>query len=388
MKIKLRRGQRVRGVAGIIAAVILFALIFTVGLGFYLSVNTNNALLQGAQQARFLNQQAALSENLVLATQIDPITNDLQFMATNRGGVATTIVAAFVTDASNVVTSETASSSPPFPPVTTSVLGNSSFIDTGVPCIITIASSPNCLLKVVTSRGNVFVQTYPPTPVQAALNALSSGAIGDLFLNQNSFIFYTVQTPAQNPTCPAANVATDTSGFCLSAAFSSAFTINSALYANTGPTYSGLAFSITVKNLNSLHKNLVLDENTVLEMFTPHGASGFGLLYWYLVSTSGSVILDHYTPIVLQYNKPVTLTFASSGGANPYPVCQQGGSGCRTVSQVGIGQITTGSSSITPPADLLVFILSHGCEGTNQASCAATSANYGQNLPYVTIFLY
>jgi flagellin-like protein len=68
MEIDLKHLKRKRAVSGILAAVILFAMLFTVGTGFFLFANTQNNFYDQALSARNTAQKNQLSESLALNT--------------------------------------------------------------------------------------------------------------------------------------------------------------------------------------------------------------------------------------------------------------------------------------------------------------------------------
>lgn len=184
----LSKHERRKAVAGIFAALIIFALIFSVGLGYYLFENQNSLL---TSQAALGKQEAALQanqESLSLAVHNNTSGSHISLWveAYNSGSVPATITAVFVTNKSNgnlLSLSSTSSKSPYLVgkpdltvslPLTINVGVNTSSMSgcaAGKGCNIWINSTafsytkPAIVsVKVLTSRGNVFSATYPPQP--------------------------------------------------------------------------------------------------------------------------------------------------------------------------------------------------------------------------------
>ncbi|MEM3428034.1 MAG: hypothetical protein QW212_07140, partial [Nitrososphaerales archaeon] len=117
--------------------------------------------------------------------------------------------------------------------------------------------------------------------------------------------------------------------------------------------------------LNAAQKNIILDGYTRIFQFWGVGSS-MRRATWYIVSNQSNTILNTYTPIELEYDKPKVLVFASR---TPYTF-----------------QPVTLSGDEVPPSGTLagVLILSHGWIGVDYSQIWSTPANYGQNSPYVT----
>ena len=184
MQLASPRSGRRRGIAGLVAAVILFTLLFTVGVGFYTNLNAMNVQSQQDQNARVANQQASLQENLdvsamLLANGTGPA-RDLGFVITNSGGVTSTVAALFVTDSAGV-THSINGSTPPLP-ITLIPTASTGFLDSTVDCHLATSVDP-CTIKVVTSLGNVYSASYPSNPDQQS----QSQALGVFSVDPNSF---------------------------------------------------------------------------------------------------------------------------------------------------------------------------------------------------------
>lgn len=388
-----KRGKA--GVAGIVAAVILFAMLFTVGTGYFMFVNSSNTLYNSAVSARNSALQSQTSESVQLTTIAvsDSACSGGQCIGlyvNNTGGVGVNITSIYI-----LYTGKTHSicmgvglpkgclpaliSSPPpvtsfpgcqFPAYVNVGKGTrgiptksgsgctsattGSVIDTEEPANSTVAT-----VRVITQRGNIFAATYPPTAETLAAQALSSGAIGDLYMSFSSYSYYSVTTGGS---CP-----TGSSCLNLQQQMGAAFTIPY----NFGPS---IGFSVSVTDLNPNQLNITLDQYSLINHVIESGSGAVKYYVWYIVGTHTSggqiVINSTFTHVFLPYDKPVTLYFASSS-----PVTASG------FSAQGLSQVKQGS---TAP----IFIVSHGWKGMPFKSQVETNANYGQNSPYVTTLYY
>ena len=97
--------SRRRAVAGVLASVILFAMIFTVGTGFFLFVSHSALSADQASIARANNQLQAGQEKLLVTVGItgatghgsNPCTNCMWVRAENTGGVSSSVIDIYVT---------------------------------------------------------------------------------------------------------------------------------------------------------------------------------------------------------------------------------------------------------------------------------------------------
>jgi hypothetical protein len=160
--------RRRKAVSGIVAGLILFVMLFTVGTGYFLWINTNNGIYSQAQAARALAVQQQQNENLALIPAFcssGPCSGDLTFTAQNIGGSPATIINDFVSSASGTCTTSIFLS---LNPGTTS-----SSKDTGCPYTLGTTAT----LKVLTQRGNVFSFSItaslltPPLSVSTTLSS-------------------------------------------------------------------------------------------------------------------------------------------------------------------------------------------------------------------------
>jgi flagellin-like protein len=369
--------RRRRGVAGIVGAVLLFAMLFTVGAGYFLFVNQSNLLYTQSLTNRANAMQGALGEGLGLTTS-QGTNGDIDLAITNTGGAATTVVELFVTSPAGSVTAVTTQSTPPFP-ISLNPGATSATIDTSISY-----TTGTYVIKALTQLGSVFTVDYPQTATYLAAQALSSGAIGDLYLTFQSYSYYYVASSG----CPTG---TGYSPYCLETASG-----------DTGPgfaiptaTATGkmMAFSIQLTDLNPQSKDIVLDQFTLIYQNVFYGNQHVNLFPWYIANVgtkSGGLIpvLSQYTPVVLHYNQPVTVYFISStcvqAAAGPNDGCGpfSGAPSCAG----GNGQLCNAGTATT------TFILSNGWElspgSYTVGSLTYSEGNYGQNSPFVSTLFY
>jgi len=170
------RGRR-RGVAGILAALIMFAMVFTAGTGFFLTINSLKHNSDQALASRLSAMSQESQENMSVRVKVIAGGN-LVVVVNNTGSVPSTIVDLFVTNPRGSLVSSYLSSSPQLNvtlPVSLPVGASTSMISgcTGkVGCNIRISSTAFTggtsafLVSVLTKVGNVFTVQYPtPLPL-------------------------------------------------------------------------------------------------------------------------------------------------------------------------------------------------------------------------------
>ena len=174
----LAYNSRKKGVAGIIVALILFAMLFAIGGEYFLFVNNSNVAFDRASGAQLDALQQQRSEDLAVTVALNTATNNLVASVTNNGGVPTSISYIYVT----AVTGKTILS----PPATTNVTASlwpltlnvgastSSFsgcVSGKVGCRIAITGctygtapcTGTVYVNIVTGRGNIFSGIFPPS---------------------------------------------------------------------------------------------------------------------------------------------------------------------------------------------------------------------------------
>lgn len=244
-----------RATAGIIAGVMLFAMLFTVGSGFFVFVNSQNQLYVKSLSARTTGVQENIYESL-LVTPIKQSGN-IKFYANNTGSLPANITAAFVLDSSGNVLKCLGVGIPTGSSCYYSTTALSTIVNLGrgSPTIDTSYTyvSGTVTVKVLTARGNVFSSSYPlPTSplVAAVAQSVLNVAIGNLTINFNSLQSCIPATQDCRPT-------------------STAWTNGWELTPGTGTRY---LFRIDVANAGS--KDLLLESKTGLFFFRAQDGGG------------------------------------------------------------------------------------------------------------------
>ncbi len=341
---------RRKATAGILAAVMLFAMLFTVGTSYFIFVNNDNLLYARSLAARTDAVQASLNE-LLTVTTVTVNGNHVGFFVNNTGGLNANLTAVWVLDSSpnllkcdgrGLPTSSCGNSSPALPLAVNS--GQSSpKIDTGY-----VYSTGVLVVKIFTARGGAFSASYPPGQPTLVSNALTSGAIGDVYMQFSTYKYYSISTCGSNQ--------------CLTP-------VRTAFSVPHAASSSNIAFSVRVTDLNQNQKNITLDAYSLLQQLlppTPGTGGGTARGYaWYIISnTSSGQINTNYSPITLYYNVPATIVFASSAA----------------------GTFTGYAPGISANSVVLVSILTNGCEGIKASNCITSTYNYGQNMPFVSTY--
>ena len=236
-------GQRRRkAISGVLATIIMFSMLFTVGFGFFLFVNQSTLTTAQANASRQAAVQQTSLERLALGVKLSTSpdswsqTGDLWLTMNNTGGVAATILDVYVT---NVATDHLVSNSQVSPgsyylnakgtllqmgdlnitlPLSIN-MGASTHTMTGcvaglTGCDIAISKTSylyvagtTVLVSVLTSGGNVFSVQYPFSPnsfttsttistVVFSTTTVSSGGVGG-----NALVVKMVASPPQTLTC-------------------------------------------------------------------------------------------------------------------------------------------------------------------------------------------
>ncbi|MGD0318920.1 MAG: hypothetical protein ABSB56_04420 [Nitrososphaerales archaeon] len=193
---KLEEARRRRAISGIFGSMIMFAILFTAGIGFFIFINTSTLKdAQANQQEQQALQQASqevLSIRVGLSTTPDHWNNtgDLWLRISNTGSSAITVIDIFVTNTAmnRIMSNSTVSKGSPYlatfsPPAKGDL--NYSLPLTILPGFSTAQMSgcgpvPGCdiaiskasysytgspvVVSVLASSGQIFSAQYPPTP--------------------------------------------------------------------------------------------------------------------------------------------------------------------------------------------------------------------------------
>jgi flagellin-like protein len=325
--------RRKKGVAGIIAAIILFAMIFTTGTAYFIFVYQSYQLQQKAAIER--NQmeiEQSLEQFEVGGKEISGSELKLQAIVNNTGPIPITVVYVFIIDpTTGTVQTEDLTSNPKTvnPGETNIPVGTGVTYATG---------SPPRLIKVVTERGKTGSGMHPPQKFPGITESELAQGFGMVRLIFLSFRYYTYDS--KNP-FKLLNFPTGTNAF-------------------NSPTGTEIAFGVEIKNLDPDKRTFTLDSHTMLWQFNPKQGNQY---YWYVVNVNATgYIQTTYTPISIAYNETKLIIFASGKDGDfsgPKPP-----------------QVSVSNWSGLPSA---VFILLHGTLGTTP---------YGQNMPYTSVYWY
>ncbi len=351
---------RRKAVAGIVATILFFTLLFTVGTGFFLFINGTNLSYSKALVAKANVIQNLLSENLLVNTLL--VNNHIGVSIKNTGGSAANVTSIFVFDQSGNVLS---------------CLGTAGICagsGGGLPLVVTPTKSSGVIdttytpgsgtfgVKVLTQLGRVYSASYPPVESDESDSSpltqlFASGGFGSLFLTFDSYTYFGVTTGGACPPAGGSN-----SGYCLNN-LGKAFQISASFVSS-----NNVAFAVTFTNVDPKQANITLDKYTSIFDYWPVGSS-FRTARAYIISNETNTIQSKYTPIVLYYDKPVTIVF---GSLNP-----------------GAFSPISFSGSNAPSAGTIaaVNIVSHGWKAVSYSKLKGESppaANYGQNSPFVT----
>ena len=339
----------------------MFGILLTVGFGYFYSITQGQQYYQLTLKQQNLATSQKNAESLIMTSAI--VSNQIQVTIYNVG-ISANITSLFVNDNSTGTSQYVSLSGGRLVPQ-----GGSTNIGG-----ITYVPGNNYLIKALTARGNVFETTYPPLSASLATQALTSGSLGDIYMAFNTYSYYNVTSGSP---CPASGGTY--SGYCLSKGLP-AFTIPSSISSNP------IAFSVTMTDLNTAGASIVLDQFSLMYenlVSAPNGKNPF--IPWYVITNSSTsshnAILNTYAPLILKYDVPTTVVFASLScmptttgdgpndcGSNPFTINAPGQS----------------PGTVTP-----VFMMMHGWEVANNTSInlgtlTFASENYGQNMPYVS----
>lgn len=186
-----------KAIAGVLATIIVLAAVFAIGVGFmvYQSQTTLSATLANNNRESSI-QQASL-EKLSLSPSLSGST--LTVGVTNRGGVSTTIVDAFVSNSNGVLQSPGMISNPC--PQATLNIGSAG----SCPLSGYTYTTGSVFLSVVTARGNTFTVEYPPTTststVTVTTSTVSTSALPYVGIGSNALVIDMVASPPVAFTC-------------------------------------------------------------------------------------------------------------------------------------------------------------------------------------------
>ncbi len=179
--------RRRRGIAGIIATIIMFAILFTVGTSYFIFVNNLNASYAQNLVGATNKLQGASAESLQVTTTLEP-NGDVGFYVNNTSGVVINMTAVYVQSQTGALlkcdgvgqpASASCGNTTPTLWSVVNVGSGSAIFDTGYLYVSGVDE-----VIVLTARGNTFSQTYPATVANNVNNAASSESV---VVNLNQF---------------------------------------------------------------------------------------------------------------------------------------------------------------------------------------------------------
>ena len=166
-----RRRHSRPAISGLVAGMFVFAMLFTVGTGYFVFVNQVN----GAYVKDLSNRASAMQDQLSESLQVSAaagVGNHLTLSVKNIGGLSSNMTDVLIVDPAGTLHAYGIgfnTSITPALPAPLNVAATSPSFNTG----LTIVSG-TYTIKVVTQRGDTFVATYPPHQVSSISTALSS----------------------------------------------------------------------------------------------------------------------------------------------------------------------------------------------------------------------
>jgi len=193
----MRLGRSRRGVAGIVAAVFLFAMLFTVGTSYFLFTAAMNNEYSQSLVAASQKLQGNIQESLLVSTVL-MTDGDVGFYVNNTSGVIVNMTMVLVYSSTSGLlqcdgvgipaSSGCGSTGNTAPPLWIAVNAGkgSAKIDTEYP----YTSGTTYTLKIITQRGNQYTATYPPTAEQ---NSVQANTAQSLTVDPTTFKYMTIQ---------------------------------------------------------------------------------------------------------------------------------------------------------------------------------------------------
>ncbi len=293
--------RRKKGVAGIIAATFLFAMIFTTGFAYFMFVQYNYQL---QHQAAIERNQMDFEQSLEQFVVDGSVLNDkLYARVNNTGPVAITIVQVFFLNAD---TGEFIGQGE-IPKVTINPGATVTIESYGIPY-----SSGNRLIKVVTERGNSEVGLYPPlTPNYITVNALYATlakGIGSIHIEFASLRWIWAERPSYLPSQWGwAPDGVDQSGY-----LAKGYNGHATVYGKK------IIFTVNVTNYDPSGREIYLNGNSELRYLTITGGGSsfkldrFPLAKGYSLTNHTVILLKTWETIRLPFNETVTIYFGGT----------------------------------------------------------------------------
>lgn len=189
-------GFKRKAVTGILATIIIFAALLSVGLGYLIFLNQTTLAANQANTNRESGIQQSSQEMLSISASLSS-SNTINLAVTNKGDVPTTIVDAFVDNSNGVLQSSV------IPLSNTLNIGSSTSVATGY----TYTSGSTVYVSLITSRGNTFTVQYPQpsltstTTTTSTFSTTTTTLLGQAGISSNALVLDLVASPPAAFSC-------------------------------------------------------------------------------------------------------------------------------------------------------------------------------------------
>jgi hypothetical protein len=329
-------------------------MIFSVGFTYFYTTQQDLSQLQVAQRENNTLLSLKAQENLYVTASIG--TGATLTFSVNNTGIASIIVAYFITDQSgNLVQYKTSTSTNPSACISTGASAIPCAINSGSSAefdpspAITYINGQTYTIRVITQRGTTVVGTYPTQQLsENSLSTLVASGLGSLEMIFSSFSFYNYSAGSPNWKV----------------------NLSSSQNAAITPFSKSIVMSAEVTNDDPSAGTIVVDSHTNLWTFLSCG-SGCGTqayLSFYVMDVASdgtitSTTYGSYVPLQIPYGATRTIYFGSS--------CDLSTSGCSYTAQ-------SINDALGEHDVFMIF------SGTLVSADNATL--YSQNLPYAATF--
>ncbi|MEE9585451.1 MAG: hypothetical protein V3W09_00960, partial [Nitrososphaerales archaeon] len=173
----MKRGRSSRqGVSGLIASILLFAMLFTTGTAYIVFVTDSQFRLQDAAKDAFERDIERKGEDLTVETS-KLADGDLGVSITNIGAVPVQVKEILVLDSDGLLIKEMGE--PTFPITLNAQDLTAITIDTNV----TVESEETYSARIITGRGTLVSAAYPPQTIKTAVSSEIAKAIGSVSMD-------------------------------------------------------------------------------------------------------------------------------------------------------------------------------------------------------------
>lgn len=183
-----------KAVTGVLATLIIFAALFSFGVGYLVFLNQTSIAAYQANGTRESGIQQSSQEKLYVSASVsNTLPSPITLTIANHGGVATTIIGTFVDNSAGDLQSTVGSMS-----VTLNVGASTTL---SVPGYSYTATSGTVYVSVITSRGNTFTVQYPlpqltsTTTVTSTTSTATTTTLPYTGIGSNALVLNLVASP-------------------------------------------------------------------------------------------------------------------------------------------------------------------------------------------------